>query len=115
MPYFHVLRSKDSMEHMKRIHQIATMLISSPDAIGMVKMEGERKKTCQRSKTVNHIRRKASVKPRNMSLPIVLESMSELTSNGMKSIDEDICYDIYPFSIKKDFSKEKDDFFCSKL
>ena len=103
------------MEHMKRIQQIATMLISSPDAIGMVKMEDYHKKTYQRSNTVNHIRRKASVKHRNMSLPISLASMSELTSNGMTTIEEDICYDISPFATKKDFSREKDDFFCSKL
>ena len=103
------------MEHMKRIQQTATMLISSPDAIGMVKMEGERKKANQRSKTVNQIRRKMPEIHRNMSLPISLAIKSELTSNGMTIIEEDICYDIYPFSIKKDFSKENDEFFCTKL
>ena len=53
LPYYHELRSKDSMEAMKRIQQVASMLVWSHDVHGIVKMSDTPRKTLYRSKTEN--------------------------------------------------------------
>ena len=95
---------------------MASMLIWSQDAQGMVKMSDVRRKIIFRSETMKPVRKKASIQPRSFSLPIECFSSADSSSNLTKNIEEDICYDISPISNIKVLSKvEKDEYVCSRL
>ena len=60
LPYFSALRNKDSMKAMKRILQMASMLVWDQDVHGIVKMS-EPRKTLYRSKSEKPVRKKTPV------------------------------------------------------
>lgn len=94
LPYFSDLRNKDTMEAMKRINQMAHMLVWSQDVQGIIKMSEVPRKTVYRSKSAKPVRNKTLVQLlTSVSLPT-----GKISSESPKTIpsttEDDVCYDV---------------------